>query len=356
MVISKTYLLDFGKESKPMTSKSLNWQSSHLQTLKDKLNQLKEQPDDYLYYEPIGIHFILVEKSDHLIKLVLIDQVNLISPYTQSALDLNAPFQPVLTYIQGVLLSLLWQNNPQNIYLAGLGGGTIPFFFYYYCPDAVINCSEIDASLINIAKEFFCLNFDERLTVNIEDGRNYLQQIPLTQKYDLIIIDVCLGNGYMPYQLATLEFYQLCQLHLSSTGVIIVNLFAQDPYLWEKIATIKHCFSFVYLCPFEDGNYVLIANNHQFLTHEQILDQAQQLQQTYQFSFSLEEVAQKLQFLDQANFQEQIKDLQPFSDRNPPETYFEQLPCFDTFFAKPVADAPCPCGSGKIFAHCHGLR
>jgi spermidine synthase len=340
-----------------MTPKTLNWQNSHLQALKDQLNQLKDQPNDYLYYEPIGIHFVMVEKSDHLIRLVLIDQVNLSSKYTQSALDLNDPFQPVLPYIKGILLALLWQNDPQNIYLAGLGGGIIPLFFYHYFPDTVITCSEIDASLINIASKFFGLNFDERLNVKIEDGRNYLHQTPPEQKYDLIIIDVCLGNGYMPYNLATVEFYQLCQHHLSSTGVIVINLFAKDPYLWEKIATINHCFQFVYLCPFEEGNYVIIANNHQILNQEQILDQAQQQQQTNQFSFSLIETAQQLQLLpDHSHFQEQIKNLQPLRDDHPPETYFEQLPCFDTFFAKPAPNAPCPCGSGKPFAHCHGMR
>ena len=42
----------------------------------------------------------------------------------------------------------------------------------------------------------------------------YLEQKKCLDKYDIIMIDVAFGDGYMSYNLATQEFYQLCDRHL----------------------------------------------------------------------------------------------------------------------------------------------
>ncbi|NET62050.1 MAG: hypothetical protein F6K47_39835, partial [Symploca sp. SIO2E6] len=43
-------------------------------------------------------------------------------------------------------------------------------------------------------------------------------------------------------------------------------------------------------------------------------------------------------------------------DELPPVGYFDKLPAFNTVFAKVDPEHPCPCGSGKLFQDCHGMR
>ncbi len=336
-----------------MTTNNLNYQENHLDFLKQKFTELANKPDGFLYYEPSGIHFIVVEKKDNFILLGLIDQVNFSSQLTQSEFNLNDPLTLTADYSKAVILSLLWQNNPEKIYLAGLGGGRIPLFFYHYFPEIMINCTEIEPNLITIANQFFGLEFDQRLTVNLEDGRAYLSQLSPEIKYDIIITDVVLGNGYSPYKLFTEEFYHLCQDHLSDQGVVVVNLVKTDPYLWEKIKTIQNCFQGVYLCDLT-GNMVIIATNQQILKPDEIVQKAQNLQEKYQFSFSILDVASLLKPLtDEVNLLAEINQVNSLKDNDPPENYFDNLPSFNTFFAKVNPDNPCPCGSGKLFKHCH---
>lgn len=339
-----------------MTNNNPNFQKNHFNLLQKKFIQLQTKPDGFLFYQPSGVHFIVVEKQQNFIKLGLIDQVNLSSALTQSQFNLNDPFNLIADYSKAIVLSLLWQNNPKNIYIAGLGGGIIPLFFYHYFSETMINTTEIDPNIIKIANQFFGLDFDDRLTVDPDDGRVFLTKVNPDFKYDLIITDVILGNGYTPYRLFTKEFYQLCQDHLSDQGVMIINLVETDPFLLEKIKTIQECFKYVYVCSLASGNIVIIANNHQSLSSENIMKKAKILQEEYNFNFSLLEVASELKSLtDNIELLTKVNQVQSLTDNHPPDDYFDYLPSFNTMFAKVNQGDPCPCGSGKLYQNCHGL-
>lgn len=51
-----------------MTTNNLNYQQNHLNFLKQKFKELENKPDGFLFYEPSGIHFIVVEKKDNFIR------------------------------------------------------------------------------------------------------------------------------------------------------------------------------------------------------------------------------------------------------------------------------------------------
>ena len=44
----------------------------------------------------------------------------------------------------------------------------------------------------------------------------------------------------------------------------------------------------------------------------------------------------------------------PLTDADPPATYFDILPSFNSPFSQVAPELPCPCGSGLRFAECHG--
>ena len=134
--------------------------------------------------------------------------------WVQSILNLNDPIYLIFPYTQAMMLTLLWNSQPKKIYIAGFGGGSIPQVLHHYLPEVIIECTEVDANILSIAQNFFGVELNDRLRVKIQDGREYLEQKKCLDKYDIIMIDVAFGNGYMSYNLATQEFYQLCDRHL----------------------------------------------------------------------------------------------------------------------------------------------
>jgi hypothetical protein len=141
-------------------------------------------------------------------------------------------------------LGLLWQPQPRRIYAIGLGGGRVPLVLHHYLPGAAIECSEIDPVVLRLAERYFGLRPDERLHVAIEDGREWLAGRDRRQPYDIIFVDAFLDRGYAPYRLATVEFCELAQAHLSERGVLIINLRSE----FALPSTVESVF-LVNLCP-----------------------------------------------------------------------------------------------------------
>jgi spermidine synthase len=301
------------------------------------------------FFEPSGTQFITVSHDDSMLKLVYLDQSYLTSQLVQSELDTERPLHLTAPYSQVMLLSLVWRNDPQRIYIAGLGGGRLPYVLRHYFPRAQIEVTEIDPMIVSVAQQYFGIVLDDHLQVAIADGRAYLERQAENTKYDLILIDVVLGTGYSPYRMATWEFYELCQSRLAPDGVVAVSLFHVEPFFAEKMQTLAESFAQVYLCKLPNGNAVALATNSTKHNLASIPSQARQMQQDLGLSFSLEERAQALELWSGENCDTPI-----LCDDQPPPSYFDLLPHFNTLFSQVKPDLPCPCGSGMVYADCHG--
>ncbi|MBE9126986.1 MULTISPECIES: fused MFS/spermidine synthase [unclassified Coleofasciculus] len=338
-----------------MTYKNL-WLARNKAAIDKRLQWLKNKPEGSLLFQPSGIHFVTVEKKQSLLRMALIDREGLTSDLVQSQLDLNNPLNLISPYSQAMLLSLVWQNEPERIYLAGFGGGRIPLVLHHYFSEAFIECTDIDPTLIEIATQFFGVQFDERLKLIIQDGREYLARQEQNVRYDIILTDVILGNGYTPYRLATREFYELCQTHLSDNGVVAVDLFQREPFYAHKLKTLQSVFDCIYLCSLDVGNAVVIATNGSPLDKSELIARTQALQDSHQFAFPLLEKALQVKLGDDlADCIPHFDQAQILTDTSPPVGYFDNLPSFNPIFTQGVSDRPCPCGSGKLFPDCHGL-
>jgi spermidine synthase len=80
---------------------------------------------------------------------------------------------------------------------------------------------EIDPVVIQVGQKFFGLDRLRSLRVHVGDARVVLEDLP--GPYDAIIVDAYRGN-YIPFHLATLEFFAACRNRLSAGGVLAVNL------------------------------------------------------------------------------------------------------------------------------------
>ena len=264
-----------------------NWQTFNLAAIQQRLAWLQQQPDGIIFCKDSGVHYVAVTKDRSHIKLSLIEKVNLHTDLLQSVFDFHNPLHLVSEYTQAMLLGLVWQNQPQRIYIAGFGGGRIPLVLHHYLPESTIDCADIDPIAIEAATQCFGVQFDSRLTATIQDGREYLDQQKLDIKYDIIMTDVFFGNGYFPHRLATKEFYQVCEKRLSIDGVVLVNLLQRDEFYAGKVKTFQSVFSQVCVCPWKDINSVLIGSNSTILEKDEIVARAKYLQDGHDFSFSL---------------------------------------------------------------------
>jgi spermidine synthase len=301
-----------------------NWQDLNLAAIQQRLTGLQQQPDGIILSKDSGVHYLVVRKDGSQIKLALVEKVNLHTDLLQSVFDFNNPLHLVSEYTQTMLLGLAWQNQPQRIYIAGFGGGRIPLVLHHYLPESSIDCADIDPIAVEAATQCFGVKFDDRLTVAIQDGREYLEQQNPDIHYDIIMTDVFFGNGYSSHRLATKEFYQLCEKRLSRDGVVLVNLLRRDEFYAEKVKTFQSVFSQVCVCPWKDINSVLIGSNSAILEKDEILARAKYLQDGHQFSFSL--IDRALEVKVGKELLEVVPNLdkaQVLHDDTPPVGYFD---------------------------------
>lgn len=299
-------------------------QNSKLAAIRQQINWLQQQPDGTLFQKNYGDNCIAVKKINSFLLLLLADTETLTTKVAQSILDLNNPLNLIFPYARAMMLALVWKNSPQKIYIIGFGGGSIPNYFHHYFPHAIVECTDIDPIVFEVAQKFFGIQLDDKLKVTIQDGREYLAGQNTTVKNDIIIVDAGFGSGYMPYKFVTQEFYQLCKTRLSSAGVVVVNLFHKQKFNAAAVKTIQSVFAQVYLFNLDQGNTIAIATNAPDLTQNEIFLKAEIIQDFYNLEFSLIELSLQLKKVAQLPEWVNSWDTLPiFTDAAIPAEYFE---------------------------------
>ncbi|MEG4500041.1 fused MFS/spermidine synthase [Microcoleus sp. F10-C6] len=307
-----------------MTDYKGDRQTSNLAAIKKQINWVRQQPDGIIFQQNSGDNCIAVKKINSVLLLLLADRETFITNVAQSLLDLNNPLNFLFPYCRAMMLALVWKNQPKRIYIIGFGGGSIPRFFHHYFAESIIECTDIDPTVVEVARNFFGIQFDDRLKVAIQDGREYLAQQNPTVKNDIIIVDAGFGSGYMPYRLVTQEFYQLCKTHLSRAGALVVNLFHKQEFNAAALKTIQTVFAQVYICNLETGNSIVIATNAPDLSKNEIFLKAELIQDFHNLGFSLIEMSLQLKKL--AQLPEWVKNwetLPIFTDAEIPPGYLD---------------------------------
>ena len=138
------------------------------------------------------------------------------------------------------------QNQVRRACIIGLGAGTVPREINAAYGPIPIDGVEIDGAIVDIGRQYFHMN-EPNLHVIVQDGRYYLQTT--SRKYDIIGIDAY-QQPYIPFQLATLEFFQEVRAHLTPSGVAVIDAgrTTKDFRLVEALAqTMRGAFTNVYI-------------------------------------------------------------------------------------------------------------
>jgi len=106
-----------------------------------------------------------------------------------------------------------------KVLVLGMGTGTFATQCREYFPGTDVRGVEIDGRITDLARTYFRL--DETVPVDTYDGRAWLKVC--TEQYDVIMVDAY-QDITIPFQMSSVEFFELVRGHLRPGGVMVVNM------------------------------------------------------------------------------------------------------------------------------------
>ena len=147
----------------------------------------------------------------------------------------------------------------RTVAVLGNAGGTIARAYGVYYPDAAIDGVELDPAVSTVGRRYFGMEDNPRLTVHDADARPFLRRTD--ERYDLIVADAY-HQPYVPFYLATREFFRLARERLTPGGILALNVATvpgDDSLLDGITGTLKHEFDHVAVWPALRFNNIVLA-------------------------------------------------------------------------------------------------
>lgn len=149
---------------------------------------------------------------------------------------------------------------PRSVGILGGGAGTVARSFGVYFPGARVDLVELDGELLDVGRELFDLRGPD-LHTHSADARPWLRRTE--RRFDVLFVDAY-RQPYIPFYLATKEFFELCRDRLEPGGMVIVNVGHPEGNddLEEVLgATMGAVFDTVLRDPSEDTNTQLVGTD-----------------------------------------------------------------------------------------------
>lgn len=155
-----------------------------------------------------------------------------------------------------------FHNDVRKTLMIGGGGYSYPKYFLKRFPEGRMDVVEIDPKLTDLAKKYFNLKPNLRLSIYHEDGRTFLNRNK--KLYDIVYIDAF--NSYsIPYQLTTKEAVNRIYKSLNDDGVVLMNIVSaingnKGKLFRAEYSTFKEQFSQIYIFPIREDNGYSVQN------------------------------------------------------------------------------------------------
>jgi spermidine synthase len=184
----------------------------------------------------------------------------------QSAMSLKNPYDGAFQYTDYLQLGLAYNPSVKKVLFIGLGGGSVVKRMWRDFPQLELHAVEIDPEVVRVARQWFELPDDPRITVAAEDGRRFLAASD--ERYDMIVIDAYFSDS-IPFHLATAQFFELVRSRLTPGGVVVSNVIGAIEGEGSKLLrsmnkTYRSVFPTVALHPVGGGgslgNVIMIAS------------------------------------------------------------------------------------------------
>ncbi len=149
---------------------------------------------------------------------------------------------------------------PGRIAILGNAGGTVARAFGHFFPSTAVDAVEIDPEVTALGRRYLDLR-NPRMRVFAADARPWLERS--AGGYDAIMVDAY-RQPYIPFYLATREFFELARDRLAPGGVLILNV--GHPEGGEELErvlgrTMAAAFPQVLRWPIEPTNTLLLGGD-----------------------------------------------------------------------------------------------
>jgi spermidine synthase len=172
--------------------------------------------DPGLVYEEESRHqFIRVVERDGVRRLYLNEGVAVHSVWREDSVLTGGIWDAFLA------VPTLLEEPPERVAILGNAGGTVARAYGAFYPEAVIDGVEIDPSVTDVGERWFGLLDNPRLETHDQDARPFLRRTP--HHYDLIVVDAY-HQPYVPFYLATRDFFELVRERLRPGGAVALNV------------------------------------------------------------------------------------------------------------------------------------
>jgi spermidine synthase len=152
------------------------------------------------------------------------------------------------------------ERPPARLAILGNAAGTTARAYGHFFPRTAVDAVEIDGELSAIGRRYFDLR-GPRLRTITADARPFLRRT--RARYDAIVVDAY-RQPYIPFYLATREFFELVRSRLRPGGAVIVNVgHPEGSRRLERVlgATLGAVFATVLRDPSEDVNTQMLATD-----------------------------------------------------------------------------------------------
>ncbi|MCK8105397.1 MULTISPECIES: spermidine synthase [Pseudoalteromonas] len=228
----------------------------------------------------VAAHSNVVHEERSLYRNIIVDETHDLrclkfntksSQTSQSCMYKNNPDKLVFNYTKLTFASLLVTDNPKNVLIIGLGGGTLSNVIHALYPAAKIHNVEIDPAVLKVARNYFNFIENDAVTSSVQDGRIFIKRAAIKkQKYDWIILDAFNGD-YIPEHLLTKEFFEEVKSVLAEGGVIAANTFSSSKLYEHESATYHAVFGdFINVSRANRSNRIILAGVNSMPTEAQI--------------------------------------------------------------------------------------
>ncbi|QYJ94568.1 MULTISPECIES: spermidine synthase [Shewanella] len=174
----------------------------------------------------------------------------------QSKLLKSALHVPMHTYLQAMLLVLLF-IKPKRVIVLGLGGGGLIHALRNFDRGINITAVELREAVIEVAKRYFWLPLGKKLNLIHQDANAFLADGD-HKKADVIFADIYHGDGVDEQQLSETFIANAAAL-LKSEGYLVLNCWKEHSRNATLLALLQKHFSDVRACLTGGGNWVVLA-------------------------------------------------------------------------------------------------
>jgi spermidine synthase len=171
--------------------------------------------DGVLYEEESRYQFVQVRERDGARYLYLNEGVAVHSIWRPDDVLTGGEWDMFL------IVPAMLERRLGRVAILGNAGGTTGRAIGQLYPWAHIDGVELDPEVNEVARRFFGQREGEKLDVHAADARPFLAHT--SKRYDLIVVDAY-RQPYVPFYLATREFFRLARERLTPGGILALNV------------------------------------------------------------------------------------------------------------------------------------